>query len=328
MTVIDTHFHWFPRPYLDRMCGRSGFPRAERAGSGYVYRYDGGKAALELPEVWVDLDRGLEEAVAVSGEDTAVVCTAGVLSGILDQAPAAEAADIAREHNELMADAERRYPGRFYGTATVPLGDDHLAIDVVDHAVNELGLHAVNLPSITNGELVDTERLEPYYARVAELGVPLVVHPTDLVYGSELGDRYGGALQLTIGRLLDSSMTVLRLVLSGLMARHPDLRIVQTHAGGLLPYQAGRIDKNGGGAKLPEPPSTYLKRLFVDTVAPQPLTIATAVAFFGADHVLYGTDYPCWSPKAALETIDAAGLAAGDRALVTAENARALLRLR
>jgi aminocarboxymuconate-semialdehyde decarboxylase len=327
MSVIDAHFHWFPRPYLERMCGRSGFPRAERAGSGYVYLYDGGKASLALPEVWVDLDRGLEEAASVSGEDTAVVCTAGVLSGILDQAPAAEAGDIAREHNEEMAAAERRYPGRFYGTATVPLQDEQVAIEVLDHAIKELGLHGVNLPSITNGELVDSPRLEPYYARVAELGVPLIIHPTDLVYGPYFGDAYGGALQLTLGRLLDASVTVLRLVLSGLLARHRDLRILQTHAGGLLPYQAGRIDKNGGGAKLPEPPSTYLKRLFVDTVAPQPLTIATAVAFFGADHVLYGTDYPCWSPKAALETIDAAGLADQERSLIYTSNARALLRL-
>lgn len=327
MAVIDTHFHWFPRPYLEGMCDRRGFPRAERAGSGYVYRYDEGRGEIPLPEVWVDLDRGLAESAAVTGEDTAVVCTAGVLAGLLDQLPAPEAAEVAREHNELMADAERRYPGRFYGTATVPLQDEAAALGVLDHAVKELGLHGVNLQPVTNGEVIDAERLEPYYARVAELGVPLIVHPTDLVYGPQFGGAYGGALQLTLGRLLDSSMTVLRLVLSGLMARHPDLRVLQTHAGGLLPYQAGRIDKNGGGAKLPEPPSTYLKRVFVDTVAPQALTISTAVAFYGSDHVLYGTDYPCWSPRAALATIDEAGLEARDRSLVTGANARALLGL-
>jgi aminocarboxymuconate-semialdehyde decarboxylase len=327
MTVIDSHFHWFPRTYLERLCDRAGYPRVERAGSGYVYFYDEGRGRISLPEVWVDLERGLEISAEVSGDDTAVVCTAGVLSGLLDQLPAPEAADLAREHNEIMAATERRYPGRFYGTATVPLRDETMAIAVLDHAVKELGLHAVNLPSITNGELVDARRLDPYYARVAELGVPLVVHPTDLVYGPQMGEEFGGALQLTIGRLLDASMAVLRLIFSGCLARHRDLLILQTHAGGLLPYQAGRIDKNGGGAKLPEPPSSYLRRCYVDTVAPQPLTIATAATFYGADHVLYGTDYPCWSPAAALGTIDAAGLDEATRTLVTVANARQLLRL-
>ncbi len=327
MRVIDCHFHWFPRPYLERLCERAGYPRVEREGTGYVYLYDEGRGRISLPEVWVDLERGLEVSAEGSAEGTAVVCTAGVLSGLLDQLPASEAADIAREHNEIMAATEHRYPGVFYGTATVPLQDETVAVEVLDDAVKELGLHAVNLPSITGGELVDSRRLDPYYARVAELGVPLIVHPTDLVYGSQMGEEFGGALQLTIGRLLDASMSVLRLIFSGCLARHPDLLILQTHAGGLLPYQAGRIDKNGGGAELPEPPSTYLRRCFVDTVAPQPLTIATAATFYGADRVLFGTDYPCWSPTAALEAVEAAGFDEAARELVTSANARQLLRL-
>lgn len=325
MTVVDSHFHWYPRTHMERMCERSGYPRAVRDGSGYTYLYDGGKAEMSLPEIWFDLDAGLA-AAEVSGLGTAVVCTTGVLSGLLDQVAVAEAVDIALEYNEIMAAAERSHPGRFYGTATVPLQDENSAIQVLDHAVKELGLHAVNLQSITNGELVDAERLESYYARVEELGVPLIVHPTDLVYGESMSD-YDGALQLTIGRLLDSSMTVLRLIFSGVFERHPDLKVLQTHGGGLLPYQAGRIDKNARIPGLPELPSTYLKRMVVDTVCPQALTVATAVKFFGADHVLYGTDYPCWDPRAALKTVDAAGLSSEERELITETNASSFFNL-
>lgn len=324
MAVIDSHFHWFPRPYLERMCERDGYPRTVRDGLGYVYLYDQGKGQIPLPEVWIDLDAGLAAAEA-AGAGTAVVCTAGVLSGLLDQVPLAEAVDIALEHNELMAAAESAHPGRFYGTARVPMQDEDSAIRVLDHAVKELGLHAANLQPITDGELVDAERLEPYYARVEELGVPLVIHPTDLVYGESMGEQYGGSLQLTIGRLLDSSMTVLRLVFSGVMERHPDLKILQTHGGGLLPYQAGRIDKNARVPGLSEKPSTYLKRITADTVCPQALTIETAVKFYGADHVVYGTDYPCWSPKAALETIAEADLSAEQMSAIMETNIWALL---
>jgi aminocarboxymuconate-semialdehyde decarboxylase len=173
---------------------------------------------------------------------------------------------------------------------------------------------------MTGAETVDVPRLEPFYARVAELGVPLIVHPTDIAFGVAL-DGYDQGLQRAIGRLLDSSVTVLRLIFSGVLERHPDLKVVQTHAGGLLPYQAGRIDKNARIRDLPEPPSTYLKRLFVDTVAPQELTIRTAVEFFGVERVLYGTDYPCWSQRAAVDVLDEARLTDGQRDMVLSTNA-------
>jgi aminocarboxymuconate-semialdehyde decarboxylase len=276
--------------------------------------------------VWFDLEAGLAATDAVTGPDTAVVCTTGVLSGLLDQMPPTEAVDEAYAYNTEIASAQREHSGRFFGTAAVPLLDTDEALAVLDHAVGELGLRGVNLPPMSGDETVDAKRLEPFYARVAELGVPLIVHPTDIAFGVAL-DGYDQALQRTIGRLLDSSVTVLRLIFGGVLERHPGLKVVQTHAGGLLPYQAGRIDKNARIAALPEAPSTYLKRLFVDTVAPQALTIRTAVEFFGADHVLYGTDHPCWSQRAAVDVIEEAGLTDRDRERVMSANAPAVFDL-
>jgi aminocarboxymuconate-semialdehyde decarboxylase len=109
------------------------------------------------------------------------------------------------------------------------------------------------------------------------------------------------------------------------MERHPALKVMHTHGGGVLPYQAGRIDKNARIKGLPELPSTYLRRIYVDTVCPQELTVRTAVEFYGADHVMYGTDYPCWSPTAAVEVIDGARLSEQDTARVLRDNAAGLL---
>lgn len=326
MDVVDTHFHWYPKEHLELMRRRAQFPRVEREGERYVYLYNGGRERLNLPPVWTDLESGLQAAADATGPDTAVLCTTGVLSGLLDQVPAAEATEIALGYNEQIAAAQRRFPGRFYGAAYVPLLDTKQALRVVDHAAKELGLKAVNLPAATGEEPIDVARLEPFYDRVEELGLPVVVHPTDVMYGQVLGG-YEGSVQLTIGRLLDSSITVLRLIFSGIMERHGDLRVIHTHAGGLLPYQAGRIDKNTRVAGLPERPSTYLKRIYVDTVAPQALTVRTAVEFYGADHVLYGTDYPCWSPRAAIGVIEQAGLSEDQRRAVLARNAQRVLDL-
>lgn len=307
MRVVDSHFHWFPRSHFETMAARSSHPRTVRVGDGYEYGYHDGRGVIPLPAKWFDLDLGLETAQAATGPDTVVVCTTGVLAGMLDQMPAAEAHDEAYAYNEEVAKAQRTHPGRFFGTAAVPLQDSETALAVLDHAVRSLDLRGINLPSMIGDETVDQQRLEPFFARVAQLGVPLVIHPTDLAF-NEVLTGYEDGIQRSIGRLLDSSVTVLRLIFSGVMERYPASRVVQTHAGGLLPFQAGRIDKNARIKDLPSLPSTYLRRTFVDTVAPQALTIRTALEYYGADHILYGTDHPCWSPNAAVSVLDEAEL--------------------
>ena len=72
-------------------------------------------------------------------------------------------------------------------------------------------------------------------------------------------DGYDGALHLSLGRVIEVSVAAMRLVLSGTMERHPNLKIVMSHTGGALPYQSGRMDKNTKAAKLPRPVSEYLQ---------------------------------------------------------------------
>jgi len=325
MRVVDSHYHWYPRSHFEKLAALGDSPRAVRDGDGYKYYFNNGRSYVPLPAVWFDLDAGLAISDAAVGGNVTVVATAGVLAGMLDQAPLRTAVELAADYNEQLAAAQRAYPGRFFGTAAVPLGDTGDAVALLEHAVTELGLIGVNLPPVTSGaEPVDAARLDSFYARVAELGVPLIVHPTDLVFDDILAG-YDTGIQRSLGRLIDSSVTILRLIFSGVMERHPGLKVMHTHGGGVLPYQAGRIDKNARIKGLPELPSTYLRRTYVDTVAPQGLTIRTAVEFYGADHVMYGTDYPCWSPKAAVAVLDGAGLTAADTARVLRDNAASLL---
>jgi aminocarboxymuconate-semialdehyde decarboxylase len=327
MGVVDTHFHWYPRDYFERMAERAEYPRTERIGDGYRFVFNNGNSVIPLPAMWFDLDEGMAVAEAATGPDTAVVCTAGVLTGLLDQMPVADAVTNAIGMNEALATVQRDMPGRFYGTASVPLQDTGEALAVLDHAIGELGLRGVNLPSMTADGPTDAERLEPFYARVEELGVPLIVHPTDIAF-AEMLTGHGDALQRTIGRPFDSSIAILRLVFSGILERHPALKVVHTHAGGLLPPQAGRIDKNARIAGIPQPPSTYLKRVYTDTVAPQATgSIRSALDFYGHDHVMYGTDYPCWSPRAAGEVIGQLSLDDAQRELLYSANARVVFNL-
>jgi aminocarboxymuconate-semialdehyde decarboxylase len=210
----------------------------------------------------------------------------------------------------------------------VPMTDTRIAIEVLDHAVNKLNLMGVNIPgSIGRDTRIDAERLEPFYARIEQLGIPMFLHPTDAVFGDDL-EGYGGALQLSLGRVIEVSVTASRIMFSGLMERHPALKVVMSHTGGALPYQSGRMDKNGKAAKLPHQPSYYISRMYTDTVSPHSMGMKFAMDYYGMDRVMYGSDYPCWDPATALALIDAIGLSGADKEKLFNANARRILGLR
>jgi aminocarboxymuconate-semialdehyde decarboxylase len=186
----------------------------------------------------------------------------------------------------------------------------------------------VNLPgSVGSDPRIDAERLEPFYARVAELGVPLFLHPTDAVF-QDILEGYNGALHLSLGRVIEVSVAASRLILSGLMERHPNLKVVLSHTGGALPYQSGRMDKNTKAAKLPHPASTYMKRMYTDTVSPHSAGMKFAIDYYGIDNVMYGTDYPCWDPATCLKLLEDVELSAADQQKLFYDNARRILGLR
>ncbi|MDE3074840.1 MAG: amidohydrolase [Chloroflexota bacterium] len=329
MHIIDSHFHWWPRSVFEELCRRKGYPRADSNGrDGYSYwRREVDEARFDLGAEWFDLDKQLAHMDGL-GHQVDVVCSIGPFSVHFSDLPAEEGRDAATMWNEEMAAAQRKHPGRLWASAAVPLVDTNIAIDVLDHAIHDLGLMGVNIPgSIGSDPRIDAERLEPFYGRVEQLGVPLFLHPTDAVF-TDILDGYDGALYLSLGRVIDVSVSAYRLVLSGIMERHPNLKVVMSHTGGALPYQAGRMDKNSKAAKLPRPPSTYIKRMYTDTVSPHTAGMKFAVEFYGADHVMYGSDYPCWSPAAALELFDKIGLSKEDQEKILYANARRILGLK
>ena len=329
MHIIDSHFHWWPRSVFDKLCKRQGFPSAGRnANGGYDYwRRDGAGAHLNSWADWFDLDEQFAHMDGL-GHQVDVVCSIGPFSVAFSDMAPSEGRDYALMWNEEMAGAQRKYPGRLWASAAVPLQDTKIAIEVIDHAVNKLGLMGANLPgSVGSDPRIDAERLEPFYARVAELGVPLFLHPTDAVFQDML-EGYNGALHLSLGRVIEVSVAAARLVLSGLMERHPKLKVVLSHTGGALPYQSGRMDKNTKAAKLPKPASTYMKRMYTDTVSPHSAGMKFAIDYYGIDNVMYGTDYPCWDPATCLKLIDEIGLSQADRQKLFYDNARRILGLR
>ena len=327
MRIIDSHFHWWPRSVFEEAIKRTDYPRVERNDNGgfNLCRNPGMTGRSRQDAEWFNLDDQLAH-MATLGYDVDVICSIGPFSLYFSEIPVEEGRRLAMRWNEEMAGAQRRHAGHLWASAALPLQDTQVALEVLEHAVG-LGLIGVNIPgSVGVHENIDAPRLEPLYDRIEALGLPIFMHPTDAQFPDIL-EGYNGALYGSLGRVIDVSVSAYRLVLSGIMERHPNLKIVMSHTGGALPYQAGRMDKNSGRANLPKSPTTYLKRMYTDTVNPHALGMRFALEFYGVDHIMYGTDYPCWSPAACLQVLKEVGLSAEDRQKVMYDNAQRFFNL-
>jgi aminocarboxymuconate-semialdehyde decarboxylase len=120
--IIDSHFHWWPRSVFDKLCQRGDFPKAavnKRGGYDYRRRADSGQHLNSWAE-WFDLDRQLEYFDSL-GHQIDVVCSIGPFSVAFSDMPIAEGRDFALMWNEEMAGAQKKYPGRVWASAAVPL---------------------------------------------------------------------------------------------------------------------------------------------------------------------------------------------------------------
>jgi aminocarboxymuconate-semialdehyde decarboxylase len=328
MRMIDSHFHWWPRSVLNAMCKRSDFPNSrpnDRGGYTSRLRPDI-DCVLNGGAEWYDIDAQFAHMDAL-GHQISVVGSIGPFSVFFSALPVEEGRDLAILWNEEMAAQQRRFPTRFYGTAAIPLQDEKVAMEVLEDAVGRLGLVGVNLPgSVGTDARIDADRLQPFYARCSELKLPVYLHPTDAVFNNML-NGYGGALHSSLGRVVEVSSAAMRLVLSGTLERHPDLKLVMSHTGGMLPYQSGRMDKNTKGAKLPKPASHYIRNMYTDTVSPHSAGMRFAIDFYGIDNVMYGTDYPCWLPAECLAYIEELKLGAEEQRKLFFDNAVRILNL-
>jgi aminocarboxymuconate-semialdehyde decarboxylase len=291
MLVVDCQVHLHTRTYFEAHVERVEAPWAERADGGYVLRTPGGGRSRILAshhDVDAHLERCAEHGIH------AVVSSMGRFN--VHHLAAGRARDLAMRLNEEQAELERAHPGRYYGLALLPLQDTQAAIETLDHAVRTLGLRGVCICSNVNGESIATRGREPIYRRIGELGVPIFLHPT------------------TLGASLDPRIPALDLVRSGVLERHPTLRVVDPRLGAAPARLARRVDGD------------QVRRLYADTSRLGRRTLRAAAHALGTGQLVYASDYPHRDPAPGLGLVGDE-LDGADRQRVLGANAAALLGL-
>lgn len=201
---------------------------------------------------------------------------------------------IFRELNEALASLADQAGGRIVGMGNLPLQDTDLAVAELRYCMNDLGFKGIQIATRVEEEELSTPRLEPFWDEVEKLGAVVVIHSNGHDNVSRLGHHY---MINTFGHPMEATLAAGHLIFDGVMERHPDLKVVLVHGGGYLPAYAARMDhayhaRADVSDGLPHPPTTYLKRFYLDTMVFAEDQLRFLIDKYGADHIVIGTDFP------------------------------------
>jgi 2,3-dihydroxybenzoate decarboxylase len=250
--------------------------------------------------------------------------------GVQVEPDASTAVRLARSANDYMHAQIQAHPERYRALAHLPMQDVNAAISELERCVREMGFVGAMINGNTNGTYLDNACYYPFWEAVVGLDVPVYIHPADPYIQPWVFNGYPSLEGAVWGWDTDNSSHFLRLMMSGLFDRYPNLTIILGHMGELLPYYVERVDTRVaavGGGGLKRKPSDYFKSNLLITTAGvfQDSSLLCALAELGDDRVLFSVDYPFEDANRASAWIDAAPISAEQREKVCYGNAERAL---
>ncbi|MEU1519528.1 amidohydrolase family protein [Streptomyces sp. NPDC005811] len=332
--TIDVHAHLLLPDIEQAVAGQAGLAEARDLDASR-----NGPAALAVngPMVGARIPRLTEVAVRLAAMDAQ-----GVDIQLVSPSPSHYhywadpqlAALVCRLANEGTAAHCAKAPDRLYGLGLVPLQHPGLAPALLDHALAQ-GLRGVEISSHAPGpggtrevELSDP-RLEPFWARAEETGALVFLHPFGCTLDKRLDRWY---LSNTVGQPTENAVALSHLIFSGVLDRHPRLRLIAAHGGGYLPTHIGRSDHawraRPDARGCAREPSSYLERIHFDSLVHDPHVLRQLLLTVGPRRVLLGSDFPFdMGTEDPVGALRAADLPDDDFHAVRGGNAAALLTL-
>jgi aminocarboxymuconate-semialdehyde decarboxylase len=294
VSVVDVHAHVFPRVSRDeaRVLAGAGEPwlREHRDGTGMMMSGDGEYRPVGA-ELWDAQAR--VAAMDRTGVDVQAVSSTPLMFGY--EAEPARAAEWCELVNQRILDHCGQAPDRLLPLCQVPLQDIGLACEAVTKAA-AAGHRGVHIGNHVGTRYPDDAAFAEFLAHCAEEGVPVLMHPWDMLGGDRMTGGY--MLPWLVGMAAETQLSILSLILSGAFERIPSsLRLCFCHGGGSFAYLLGRADNAWHNRDIvrkdsPHPPSAYTDRFFVDSAVFDPRALRLLVEVMGAERVMLGTDFP------------------------------------
>jgi predicted TIM-barrel fold metal-dependent hydrolase len=257
-----------------------------------------------------------------------------------------DAVDLAKIANDELAELVRKNPYRFpAAVACLPMSDLDAALKEVDRAIGELHFRGVQVYTDVNGKPLDLPEFDALYAKMVEYNLPIWLHPVRPItvpdYSTEDTSKY--SIWDMLGWPYDTSVAMTRLVISGILERFPELKIITHHAGGMIPFFADRIgegydfnEREGFNYKkhLRKPVLDYYRMFYNDTaIYGNTAGLMCAHAFFGAEKLLFGTDMPYDNQighrfiRETIRSVEEMSIADAEKKLIFEDNAKKIMRL-
>lgn len=311
LPLIDVHTHMYLPRYVALLRARRQLPHIVDRGKG--------DRLIILPDE--EADGSTSAGRPIGGEfhqvsrKLAFMDTHGIAVSVVSSAnpwidfvEPAEAPALATALNEDLEAMCAASGGRLYGFGVLPLQRPDTCAAELKRIAGQRHMRGVIVGSAGRGQGLDDPAFEPIWRAAAEHDLFVFIHPHYGI-GHQLFPDTGHALLLALGFPFETSIAVTRLLLRGALERHPALKLLIAHAGGTLPFLAGRIDscvKNDISKDfgLPKPFSHYLRQCWFDAIAYHPPALAALTAFADPAKILFGTDHPFFRPHVGDEVLD------------------------
>jgi len=339
MKKIDVEAHFYVKEYQEYLLSRQDIPR-EEIYKGYVRLW-------YAPNVWEPHGLEIEEKLLDMGEGRLKVMEkAGINMQVLslstpgcEQFDASNGLYFSKKTNEALSAVINKYPDRFVGLAALAPQNPDEAVVELERAVKELGLKGAKINSqIMDGHL-DDKKYWPIFEAAEKLDVPIFLHPnTPSTSTIEPYTDYGFSLAgPTWGFGAQAAISAMRLIFSGIFDKYPRLKIILGHLGEGLIFWIYRVDFSFKKPwmdkeirpKIQKAPSEYIRNNFY--VCNSGMYSAPVFSYvleeLGADHMMFGADYPYENSDEASSFIDSVPLSTSDKKKITHSVAEKLLKI-
>jgi aminocarboxymuconate-semialdehyde decarboxylase len=292
---IDVHAHYFSREFMQLF---------ERLGAG-ADRVEAGNRLLQ-PDRASDLTERFA-AMDRAGIDKEILSISGSAPYFHERGAAIEGTRFA---NDMYAELVRDEPRRFAAFGSMPLPHVDAALDEIARCLDELGFWGMTINTSILGIPAADPRFDPVYDELNRRGAVLFLHPAGLACGSQ--PLIDSGLTWPLGAPFEDTMCVLEFMQAGFSLRWPNIKLIVPHLGGTLPFLMQRLDHMahrfmpGKGT-----PSEIVRTFWYDTVNGYGPSLHAAIATYGLDRIVFGTDWPYWKGDAhqlAADYLAASGL--------------------